>query len=64
MAYLETVQDGLHVEECCSRLCLYPDYLLYAAGSSSWSMDFAMHILGEFGRELVVTGATAHIRLL
>ena len=27
-------------------------------------MDLAIHVLGEYVRELVVTSATAHIRLL
>ena len=44
--------------------CLYPDYLLHAVGCFLYGMDLTRHVLGEFARELVVFGATAHIRLL
>ena len=48
----------------CSGLCLYPDCLLYCIRCSSCGMDLVMHVLGEFTRGLVVSGATACITLL
>ena len=43
---------------------MYPNRFLYAVGSSAWGIDWATHILNECARGIVVTGATAYIRLL
>ena len=55
---------GGDVEGHCSRLCLHPHCLLLSLRCSSWGMDLAMHISGEFAKGLVVSSAIACIRLL
>ena len=52
------------VERCHGGLCLYPDCLLHTVTCSSWVIDLAMHVSGEFSRGLVVTGTTVFIGLL
>ena len=54
----------LPAKQRCGGLCLYPNRFLYAVGSSAWGIDWATHILDECARGIVVTGATAYIRLL
>ena len=52
------------VEGCCNKLCLCPNYLLHTVGCSIGGIDLAKYDLGEYSRELKVTGITVCISLL
>ena len=52
------------IETFYSGFCLQPNCFLNTVGCSSWDIELAMNVLGEFTRGLVLSEATACITLI